>query len=220
MTLQSKIRWFILAPLLFSTVLAGLWTQVYLGTMPIPECGILDRIFEWTAAINEFFHQNPKAANFVLATTSFWYDFCILFIMARSIYKRSIHPYFSIVLFFLCRQSMQLLVSLPIPEGLIWHDPGFPTLFIFYGISNDLYFSAHTGVSLLAAIELYRIGKPWTKALGIASFTYMILGVILLRFHYTMDVYTAVLTVFLTTYLSRKWGPSVEGYLKRIGPGK
>lgn len=211
-----KTRWVVLFPFILVSIFCGLLTQMHIGTIPVPTCGIYDQIHIWSTTINEFFQNNTIAANFVLITTSFFYDSSIFFIMGRTLYKHSFSPFLALVFFFLLRQGMQLLVALPIPEGLVWHYPGFPSFFVYYGISNDLYFSAHTGVSLIASLELYAIGKTWSKAAAIALFSYMVLAVLLLRFHYTMDVYTAILTVCLTRYLSNRLAPRMDDYFERL----
>src|ERR1700683_47430 len=65
------------------------------------------------------------------------------------------------------RQIMQWLVALPAPPNAIWHYPGFPSLLVTYGVSNDYFFSGHTAIAVLAVTEIARMGKRWLTALGV-----------------------------------------------------
>jgi hypothetical protein len=213
---KPTTAWYFTIPLIILGIFIGMGTETFIGTLPAPICGISDRLQQWTSFINAFFHLHLTAANAVLITTSLWFDLSCLILIERTIFGPSMRPYLSLFLFILLRQSMQLLVALPIPEGIIWHETGFPSLFVRYGISNDLYFSGHTGVSLLCAIELAHSGKRWLTILGYTLFAYMVWMVISFRVHYTMDVFTAVLAALFVTYLSKRWAPHVDNFLKRL----
>ncbi len=206
----QKISWYVLIPIIAVTSVICYTLQNVIGTMSVPDCGIGDRLQEATGFLDAYFLENPRSANLVLSVVSLWYDFCIALIIIRSFTQMTIRPYLSLFIFFALRQTLQLTVGLPIPEGIIWHDPGILSFFIFYGVSHDLYFSAQTGISLLCVSECMRIGKPWLTRLAFCFFLFLLLTVIVFRIHYTTDVYTAVLTAFLSTYLSQKWAPSLD----------
>ena len=59
------------------------------------------------------------------------------------------------------RQISQGMCSLPKPPGVLWMDPGFPTLLVTYKVSNDFFFSGHTALAVLSAIEICGIGPWW-----------------------------------------------------------
>jgi hypothetical protein len=213
---RGRLRWYLILPFIVLGASLGIGTELLIGTFSVPACGIGDKLQMWLLPINAFFKAHPLATNAVLITTSAWFDFCCFLMMFRSLFGRSVGPYLKLALFIFSRQSLQLLVSLPLPPDIIWYDPGIPSFFVRYGISNDLYFSAHTGVSLLAAMELSSLKKRWLSILGYILFAYMVLTVISFQIHYTMDVYTAVLTVFLVTYLSNRWTPPINRFLNSL----
>jgi len=92
------------------------------------------------------------------------------------------------------RQIMQALVALPSPPNAIWHYPGFPSLLVTYGVANDYFFSGHTAIAVLAATEMARVGKRWLTGLGVLIVVFEVLAVLVLRAHYTMDVFTGIVT--------------------------
>ena len=101
--------------------------------------------------------------------------------------------FLSLVLLLGLRQLMQILCGLPTPPDMIWHYPGFPSLFVTYNVANDYYFSGHTGIAVLGALELARFRKTWLTILGILVVAFEIVTVLILRVHYTMDVFTGAL---------------------------
>jgi hypothetical protein len=89
------------------------------------------------------------------------------------------------------RQIMEALVALPAPPNAIWHYPGFPSLLVAYGVPNDYFFSGHTAIAVLGVTEIARLGRSWVTALGVGIVVFEVLTVLILRAHYTMDVFTA-----------------------------
>jgi len=83
---------------------------------------------------------------------------------------------------------------LPAPPNAIWHYPGFPSLLVTYNVSNDYFFSGHTAIAVLAVTEIARIGKRWLTVIGVLIAILEIATVLVLRAHYTMDVFTGMIT--------------------------
>jgi hypothetical protein len=100
------------------------------------------------------------------------------------------------------RQLSQALVALPAPPNAIWHDPGFPSLLVTYSVANDYFFSGHTAIAVLALTELARSKKHWLTALAVVVVLFEIVTVLALRAHYTMDVFTGVVTALYAAYLA------------------
>jgi hypothetical protein len=65
-------------------------------------------------------------------------------------------------------QACQMLVALPPPPGIIWHDTGFPSPFVTYSVGNDSFFSGHTALAVYCAIQLAVLGFPVLTALAVA----------------------------------------------------
>src|SRR5262249_15229388 len=100
------------------------------------------------------------------------------------------------------RQIIQSVVALPTPPNSIWHYPGFPSLLVTYSVSNDYFFSCHTAIAVLAVTEIARLGNRWLTALGIVVAIFEIATVLVLRAHYTMDVFTGIVTGLYAAYLA------------------
>ena len=49
-----------------------------------------------------------------------------------------------------------MLFVMKMPDGYYWDYPGFPSLTVAYGNTNDFYFSGHVGGSVICACEFFR----------------------------------------------------------------
>lgn len=208
--------WYVTTALLLVGFVFIKTTEAMIGMTPPPEGIIIDKLHLWTAPINRFFHQHSIAKNTILTITTLWIDASILFLCLRSLFGPTIRPYLELLLFALCRQGLQFLVSLPIPQGIIWSDPGFPSLMINYSLQHDLFFSAHTGIAFLATIELLRTGKKWLGLIGFCFFVLTVMTIIFLRFHYTMDIFTGFLVAALIVLISKPLSQSIDQMLQRF----
>jgi len=91
---------------------------------------------------------------------------------------------------------------LPPPPGIIWRHPGVPSLLVTYHVGGDFFFSAHTGIAVLCAIEVAGT-CVWWQALAVGLLAVFQSGVVIvLRAHYTMDVFAAVAAAFCAAKLS------------------
>lgn len=111
-----------------------------------------------TAGWHRHFLTNAKAANRALVVSSLCIDLLGVSLIAMSVFGPSFAPFIGIIIVFSLRQISQLCCTLPPPPGIIWRDPGFPTALVTYDIGNDFFFSGHTALALLGAIEMPRSG--------------------------------------------------------------
>src|ERR671922_66231 len=123
----------------------------------------------------------------------------------------------ALFLLFGLRQICQALCALPAPEGMIWRSPGVPSLLVTYGVANDLFFSGHTALAVYGAIELGRWGGPAWAAVGAAVAVFETLTVIVLRAHYTMDVFAGAVTAFAAAVVAAWSAPACDAALVRLG---
>ena len=114
------------------------------------------------------------------------------------------------------RQMMEALCALPAPNNMIWHYPGFPSLLVTYGVASDYFFSAHTTIAVFAATELARLGRRWLKLLSAAVVVFEAATVLVLRAHYTMDVFTAIIAALYAAHLSERISPALDRKLARF----
>ena len=202
----------ILLRLAITLVAVGLWfwTQSLIGTRQIPTGEIGDGVHTATAALNHYFETHTGAANALLVVTSGMIDLLALFLFASWIFGPSVRPFLALLMVIALRQTMQALVALPNPPHLVWHYPGFPSLLVTYGVASDYFFSGHTSVAVLGACELARLRKPWLTTFAIAVALFEMATVLVLRAHYTMDVFTGALAAILSSQLAAKAAPRID----------
>ena len=96
-------------------------------------------------------------------------------------------------------------------------DPGIPSLLVTYGTSNDFFFSGHTAISVLGALQLAHAAPPWLAITGAIVAAVEALTVIVLRAHYTMDVFAAVFAAWGADAIARSLAPTVDAWLRHVG---
>src|SRR6185295_6639865 len=99
---------------------------------------------------------------------------------------------------------------------MIWRHPGFPLLLVTYGVPNDLFFSGHTAIAVLGACVLARSLGRIGIALGLLIAIFEIATVVLLRAHYTMDIFTGAITALYIWTLAQRIGLRVDHLLARL----
>jgi hypothetical protein len=186
--------------IIFSLVI-WFWTQTALGKRKTKD-GIIDDAFHrLTAPVNQYFHKNSRHADLVLILSSAFIDIFGIFLICASIFGNSFRPFVAMLIVYASRQSFQAICALPVPDGMIWRSPGVPSLLVTYDVGNDFFFSGHTCIAVIATIELFHL-NIW---LGIAAAVIALLEmtvVIVLRAHYTMDVFTAILAAIGAFYVA------------------
>jgi hypothetical protein len=125
----------------------------------------------------------------------------------------SVRPFLGLLLLFLLRQVCQGLTALPAPEGMIWRDPGFPSLLVTYGTATDLFFSGHTAIAVYGGVELARLGGPALAVVGAALAAFEAATVLVVRAHYTMDVFTAIVVALWVAGVARSIAPAADRLL-------
>ena len=177
----------------FAALAIWFWTQSLLGARISPTEGIGDGLHRLTAPLNAYLHGAPRAANALLIVSSALIDAIAIFLLASWIFAGKLRPFLGLGMLLITRQLMQALCSLPAPPGIIWHDPGFPSLLVTYGVANDFFFSGHTAIAVFGAIEVARLQRAWLTAVAICVVLFEVVTVLILRAHYTMDVFTGAL---------------------------
>ena len=180
------------------------WSQKLIGARGTPDLAIGDRIHTATAAANFYLHAHPNTADLLLMISSGIIDLLGIFLLARWVFGASIRPFLGLVIVLGLRQMVQALVALPGPPNAIWHYPGFPSLLVTYGVSNDYFFSGHTAIAVLGATEIARLRNRWLTSLGILIAFFEGATVLILRAHYTMDVFTGVVTGLYASSLASR----------------
>jgi membrane-associated phospholipid phosphatase len=96
---------------------------------------------------------------------------------------------------------------------MIWRSPGFPSLLVTYGTASDLFFSGHTAVAVYGCLELAHQGGTLGIVLGVALALIEAGTVLVLRAHYTLDVFTGAITALWVWGLAWRLAPAVDAAL-------
>ncbi len=203
------------ARIAFVIVMLGLWfwTQRLIASRGFSGSGIEDKLHNWTAAWNNRLKSDPDLAKKLLIRSSLGIDLLGIYLLVSAVFGSSITPFVGLVILFALRQLMQYLTALPAPDGMIWEHPGKPSLLVTYGVSNDLFFSGHTALAVYGAAQLCHTGF-WILAIaGVGIALFEIITVIILRAHWTMDIYAGLVTAILVDIAAQRIGPWVDGWL-------
>jgi hypothetical protein len=189
---------------------AMLGARAYHGT-------IGDSILELLGPAHTWLETNAAGRNALLISSSAVIDLLGIYLLGRSIFGKTLRPFVGLVMLFGLRQIMQAICVLPVPDGMIWpkEGPGFPSLLVTYGVSNDLFFSGHTALAIFGAIELAR----WRKSMipvGIAIAIFEMTAVLMLRAHWTMDVYAGAVTAVMVAFLAGHLAKPIDTLLARF----
>jgi membrane-associated phospholipid phosphatase len=197
----------------------GVWrlTQYLLRYRPDGTGVLGDGIHTLTAGIHRFLFANSRWANGLLIISSLFIDILGCFVLAYSVLGPSVRPFVGLLIVFFLRQVCQALCALPPPEGMIWRDTGVPSLLVTYGTSNDLFFSGHTALAVYGSIELGLWGGPAWAAVGVIVGLFEVATVLVLRAHYTLDVFTGAVTAFAAAVVAQWIAPACDQWLIEMG---
>ncbi|HEV8587013.1 MAG TPA: phosphatase PAP2-related protein [Methylomirabilota bacterium] len=195
------------------------WTQRLIGARPFPARGIGDAVHDWTASWNRYLGEHPRAADALLIASTAVIDLLGLFLLAAAIFGPTFRPFIGLLMLFALRQLCQGLCAFAPPDGMIWRAPGFPALLVTYGTATDLFFSGHTSIAVYGALELARLGGPWFVLLGVAIVLFEAGAVLVLRAHYTADVFAAIVTALWAAGVAEVVAPWVDRALGALVGG-
>jgi membrane-associated phospholipid phosphatase len=188
-------------------------TQRLLGRRPSPGEAAPDVLHRWSAPLHGALVARPRAADRLLVVSSAFVDALGLYVLGAGLLGPSFRPLVALFAVFSLRQVCQALVVLPAPQGMIWRDPGFPTLFVTYGTGGDFFFSGHTAIAALGALELSRAAPPWLAWTAAAVALLEVAAVIVLRAHWTIDVLAGALVAAGGEALASRIAPAIDAWL-------
>lgn len=213
---MKRSIWAIRIVIIAAGLCAWFWTQSLISKRGFPAGVIGDNLHALTAPLNFYLLHHTTLTNALLIVSSGFIDLFAIFLIVSSIIGPTIRPFLGLFLLFALRQTCQALIALPQPENMIWHYPGFPSLLVTYGVSNDFFFSGHTSVAVYGAFEISQLGRRWLTLSAIAVVIFEMVTVLILRAHYTMDVFAAAATALLVGIVATKIAPSIDTGLARL----
>jgi len=195
------------------------WTQAALASR-VPkvahEVPLTDGLHILTKRIHHRYATNVAAGNRLLIVSSLVIDLLGAYLLLSAIFGSSVRPYVGLVLLFALRQICQMLCPLPAPSGMVWRYPGVPAILVTYGTSSDLFFSGHTAIAVYGAATLCGDWGWWGLALGVAIVLFEAGTVLVLRAHYTMDVFTGIVCALWVYSLSGTLAQWVDGAIAGV----
>jgi len=206
------------AGLVVAGILAWYWSQAFLGKRApkvVHEVPLADGIHEMTARLHHRYATNVAAGNRLLIISSLVIDLLGVYLLCSAIFGLSIRPYLGLAMVFALRQICQVLCPLPAPAGMVWRYPGVPAVLVTYGTANDLFFSGHTAIAVYAAATLAGDWGPWGLAIGLLIALFEATTVLILRAHYTMDVFTGIVCALWVYSLGGKFAPWVDDAIRQ-----
>jgi len=197
------------------TVVVWFYTQSLIGARPSPAAGIGDGLHGLTAPLNRYFLSHASAANALLIVSSGLIDLLAAFLLLSWLFGESVRPFLGLFLLMVTRQIVQGFCALPAPPNMIWHYPGFPSLLVTYSVAGDFFFSGHTAIAVFAATEVARLKKRWLTALSIVVVIFEIVTVLVLRAHYTMDVFTGLIAALLVAAVAGTLSAPIDQFVDK-----
>ena len=179
------------------------WSQHFLSSDIVTKDKIVDRVHSLPIIleINEYLHNHPFVMKCNLILSSMLIDFNLVIILIMSLWRQKLKPIQILFVGLALRQLCQFINRLPMPESMVWFDPGWPSLFVTYDVANDFFFSGHTLISLIIGMEFVSYHNIPAIIYGVTVMMYEILFVIVIHGHYFMDIYAAISTYFMLCYL-------------------
>jgi len=205
------------AALVVAGIAAWYFTQALLAKR-VPkvayEVPLTDGIHVLTARIHHRYFTNVAAGNRLLIISSLVIDLLGAYLLGSALFGESIRPYLGLVMLFALRQICQMLCPLPAPSGMVWRYPGVPAVLVTYGTANDLFFSGHTAIAVYGAATLAGHLGTLGLMLGLAIAFFEAITVLVLRAHYTMDVFTGIVCALWVYSISGAMAPWVDGVIR------
>ena len=181
---------------------AWFWTQSLIASRGLKDGQIGDLLHDLTDSWNTWLQAHRRVSSGILIASSAGIDVFGLFLIGAGVFGPTLRPFLALLLLFAFRQVCQAICALPAPPKMIWHHPGFPSLLVTYGTSNDFFISGHTAIAVLGAIEAGHL-LPFGFGLAVALVAVLEGAVvIILRAHYTMDVLGAIVAAFCAASLA------------------
>lgn len=193
-------------------------TQKLIATNTYGGNGIGDGVHRLTAKWHRYFSTHDKSADRALVASSLCIDLLGISLIAMSVFGPSFEPFIGIIIVFSLRQISQLCCTLPPPPGIIWRNPGFPTVLVTYEVGNDFFFSGHTALAVLGAIEICHFAPWWLGAIAILVACGEALIVLVLRAHYTMDVIAGAFAAWFAADMAARLATFADSGFRMIGP--
>ncbi len=173
--------------------------------------GVVDHTHNALAAANVYLNAHPTLTNLILIVSSLELDIAAVSLAVFFFVRRESRPLLSLSIILVMRQLCQASISMPKPEGMIWHYPGFPSLVVTYDAASDFFFSGHMGMATLLAAELtFQGAARWKQVFAWGVIGAQVLVILSMRFHYVSDVVAGFLAAIVATLIGGAVGRRLD----------
>ena len=170
-----------------------------------------DMYIRVTADLNRYLIDNPEVAAAIQAISSLSLDLGMLFLLfVGSTRRSSVRPFLALFFFFIFRFIAQVMAVIPCAPGYIWpkgqlFGANIPTVFVDYHPANDMFFSGHTGTTLIIGIELFALDYMAFSAIQIfVILPFVATWVVAARVHRGIDVVAGVLAAISACAIAKQ----------------
>jgi membrane-associated phospholipid phosphatase len=85
----------------------------------------------------------------------------------------------------------------------------------YYSVANDFFFSGHTAIAVFGATEFARLRRSWLTTLAICLVAFEMATVIVLRAHYTMDVFAGLFAALWVARASERLSAWISPWVRK-----
>jgi hypothetical protein len=218
MHLDKSIISYVIRLVVILACLAGWYeSQSFISSRPFKVNKVIyDNIHGMTEGINDYLSENQNLTDNLILISSFIVDFFGIWIIVTSIVGKTFRPFVSLLIVMIMRQLCQLMIQLPAPESMIWRSPGTDSIFVTYDVSNDFFFSGHTALCIVAAIELFRMSpnnlpsRIFIFFLALCFCVFEIGIILVLHSHWSIDVFAAIIAARYATMISKRYSNAID----------
>lgn len=175
----------------------GNYLNMTFEKMYVPSDKVQDKLFDLTRGINVYLSRNKEISRKILAINSLCFDiFGSATIIHGTIYRPMMVLAGSTII--VLKACLMYLVGLPIPENMIWFCTGIPSFMVDYSSSADLFFSGHVAHSVYFFLYWCSTADTFCSicccVFSGLFLLYTMIMLIVMRIHYTMDIYAGLTT--------------------------
>lgn len=191
---------------------------------PVP-C-LRDELFVKTAGVNQYFAEHTGVKNAFMIFCGLCMDILMVVgFVVFAIHGKSWRLALALGMFYLLRLIIQKIFLMRYPDGYLWDYPGFPSLVVPYGKTNDFFYSGHAGGALVMTLEFrtlavllvrHRIFMRTMQIFGILTIVFQIFLMIFLRGHYTIDLIAGLMAGHYFYMLAQHFAPYMDTLICRL----
>lgn len=164
-----------------------------------------DKLFSITTGINLYLRDHPKFNDTIMIIGGLLEDSTVIlgFLYFAFVFK-SWNLLFSLGILYFFRGLVQHMYIMRIPADTTFRYPGFPSLFVPYLATNDYFFSGHVSLPTIVALNFFINEYYYFFAYSILSAIYQCFMMVVVRGHYSIDLYAGFIFSIYSFLLTQK----------------